>query len=188
MSLEIKKGKSINFRKPLLNEKIINVPWIKQEQSNWCWAACTEMILRYYGKSGIQQCELANELFNQSECCLNPASRKCNKPCDIEAVSNLYSRKCIHSEFVDKNVPFSKLQSELDADRPIEVFLSWKNKKTGHLVIIRGWRIDDKEEFVHVNDPKDSESGASRIMTYSELLNNYDGEGAWICTWTGIRR
>ncbi len=184
MPLGIKKGKSIDFRKPLPNAKIINVPQIKQEQSNWCWAACTEMILCYYGESGIQQCELANELFGKSECCSNPASPDCNQPCNIEDVSNLYSSKCIHSEFVGKNVAFSKLQSELDADRPIEVFFSWKNKETGHLVIIRGWRIVDTEEFVHVNDPKDK---ASRIVAYSELLNAY-GEGAWTCTWTEIWR
>ena len=63
MPLRVKEGKSINFREPSPNEKIINVPQIIQEQSNWCWAACVEMVIRYYNEPATQQCEFANELF-----------------------------------------------------------------------------------------------------------------------------
>ena len=69
MPLGVKKGKSISFTEPIPTGKIINVPQIAQEQSNWCWAACVEMVLRYYGELAVQQCELANELFCRSEYC-----------------------------------------------------------------------------------------------------------------------
>ena len=186
MPLGVKKGKSINFGEPLRNTKIINVPQIAQEQPNWCWAACIEMVLRYYNDPIVQQCELANELFGQSKCCSEPSSPECNKPCEIEDISKLYSRSGVHSQFVDENVPFSTLQSEIDADRPVEVVFYQRQKKQGHLVIVRGWHIAETEEFVHVNDPKDS-NGASRIVAYSELLDAY-GEGKWMYTWLEIRR
>lgn len=186
MPLKVKKGNPINFREPVPNEKIINVPHIKQEQSNWCWAACAEMIFRYYGVSPTRQCDFANELFDRTECCLDPSGLNCNQPCEIENLSNLYSRKGINSKFLSETVPFSKLQSEINADRPVEVVFYQKRKKRGHLIILHGWRITGTEKFVHVNDPKDSD-GASRIVTYSELLHAYK-EGKWTDTWIEIRR
>ena len=188
MPLKVKKGKSINFREPLRNEKIINVPQIKQEQSNWCWAACAEMVLRYHGGSAIRQCEFANELFDRTECCLEPSSPACNRPCEMLDISNLYSSKRIHSKLVEKAVPFSKLQSEINANRLVEVVYFWRDwGKPGHSVIVRGWRIDGQEEFVHVNDPADGPATMSGIVAYSELLIPY-GEGDWTYTWIEIRR
>ena len=103
-------------------------------------------------------------------------------------VSNLYSSKHIHSKLVEKAVPFSKLQSEIDADRPVEVVYFWRDwGKPGHSVIVRGWRIDDEEEFVHINDPADSPTTMSEIVAYSELLAPY-GEADWTYTWIEIRR
>lgn len=188
MPLKVKRGKSINFQKPLPNEKIINVPQIKQEQSNWCWAACAEMVLRYYDGSAVRQCEFANELFDRTECCLEPSSPACNRPCEMLDISNLYLSKHIHSKLLEKAVPFFKLQSEIDADRPVEVVYFWRDwGKPGHSVIVHGWRIDGQEEFVHVNDPADGPATMSGIVAYSELLIPY-GAGDWTYTWIEIRR
>lgn len=188
MPLRVKEGKSINFREPSPNEKIINVPQIIQEQSNWCWAACAEMVIRYYNEPGTQQCEFANELFNRTECCSVPSSPNRNRPCETRDISNLYSRKHIHSKFVEDAVPFSQLQSEIDADRPVEVVYFWRDwEKPGHSVIVRGWRIEDKEEFVHVNDPADSPTTMSGLVAYSELLTPYRA-GDWSYTWIEIQR
>lgn len=186
MPIGIKTGKPINFSEPIPTAKIIDVPQIAQEQTNWCWAACIEMVLRYYGMSAARQCELANELFSRSDCCSEPSNPECNKPCEIEEISTLYSRRNIQSQFVDKNVSFSTLQSEIDADRPVEAAFYQRRKEKGHLVIIRGWYITEAENFVHVNDPKDSD-GASRIVAYSELLDAYE-EGKWMHTWLEIQR
>ena len=186
MPIGIKTGKPINFSESISTSKIIDVPQIAQEQTNWCWAACTEMVLRYSGELAVQQCELANELFGRFDCCSEPSNPECNKPCEIEDISTLYSRKNIQSQFVDKNVPFSTLQSEIDADRPVEIVFYQRKEQRGHLVIVRGWHTIEAEEFVHVNDPKDSTS-ASRIVAYSELLDAY-GEGKWFYTWVRIRK
>lgn len=172
MPIGVKTGKPINFSEPIPTAKIIDVPQIAQEQTNWCWAACIEMVLRYYGTSAARQCELANELFSRSDCCSEPSNPECNKPCEIEEISTLYSRKNIQSQFVDKYVSFSTLQSEIDADRPVEIVFYQRKEQRGHLVIVRGWHTIEAEEFVHVNDPKDS-TGASRIAAYSELLDAY---------------
>ena len=145
------------------------------------------MVLRYYGGPTTRQCDFANELFGRTECCLKPSSLNCNRPCEMPDVSNLYSSNHIHNRLVDKPVPFSKLQSEIDAGRPVEVVYFWRDwGKPGHSVIVRGWYTDGKEEFVHVNDPADSPTTMSGIVAYSELLAPY-GEGDWTYTWVEIR-
>ena len=99
-----------------------------------------------------------------------------------------YCRKDHTLIFPKPAVPFSKLQSEIDADRPIEVVYFWRDwEKPGHSIIVRGWRIDGEAEFVHVNDPADSSTPMSGIIAYSELLAPY-GEGDWTYTWIEIRR
>ena len=186
MPIGVKTGKPIDFSAPIPTVKIIDVPQIAQEQTNWCWAACIEMVLCYYGTSAVLQCELANELFSRSDCCSEPSNPECNKPCEIEDISNLYARRNIQSQFVDENVPFATLQSEIDAARPVEIVFYQRREQRGHLVIVRGWHTIEAEEFVHVNDPKDS-TGASGIVAYSELLDAY-GEGKWFYTWLDIQR
>lgn len=191
MPLRVQRGTSISFEEPLPDEEIINVPQIKQEQRNWCWAACAEMILYYYrGTAGTptQQCKFADKLFCETECCSEPYSSACNRPCEIRDVSALYSSQGIHSKLVNNPVPFSTLQSEIGDGRPVEVaYFRRDSEEPGHLVIVRGWRIDGNEEFVHVNDPADSPPSMSGIVAYSELLAPY-GTCEWTCTWIEIRR
>ena len=144
------------------------------------------MVLRYYGGTATRQCDFVNELFDRTECCLEPSSPNCNRSCGMQDISNLYSSKHIHNKLVDKAVPFSKLQSEIDANRPVAVVYFWRDwEEPGHSVIVHGWRTDGKEEFVYVNDPSDS-LGEYRIVAYSELLAAY-GKGKWTYTWIEIR-
>jgi hypothetical protein len=42
----------------------------EQLQNQWCWAACSESVLNFYGLL-TQQCEMANYAFGQSNCCNN---------------------------------------------------------------------------------------------------------------------
>ena len=70
--------------------KELNVPLIAQEQNKWCWAACTEMVSRYYGNDKVYQCEMANLLFGKKICCKNPNSILCNKGCIFSRISKVF--------------------------------------------------------------------------------------------------
>jgi len=58
--------------------QLLNVPYFRQEQTNWCWAACCEMVFHYYGDAGIRQCDMATAQFG-GDCCTAPASSGCNQ-------------------------------------------------------------------------------------------------------------
>ena len=42
---------------------ILSVPQKYQEKSNWCWAACSQAILKYYGTNKTQT-QIANYAVN----------------------------------------------------------------------------------------------------------------------------
>ncbi len=161
----------------------LGVCQIEQEQNLWCWAACAEMVLRYYDICHVRQCDFANWLFKQTHCCTEPSSAECNRGCFVHDVSSLYLQWNIRSTFIGGMVPFSVLQAEIDAGRPVEIGFLWKEQGIAHVVLISGWHTDGTEEFVHVNDP----NNGFQFLTYAELQTAY-GKGTWSFTWTGIRR
>lgn len=182
MPLRVPKGRPINFVPPPLGAKSLNVPQIAQEQTQWCWAACADMVLHYYGNTGIRQCELANWLFGLPGCCSNPSSSLCNRPCQVADVSRVFMNYGVRSSGGNGTVSFSTLQFELNGDRPVEVAYSW-NGGGGHVAIVRGWDQNSTGPFLRVNDPAYGSGG----VYYSDLLTAY-GLGTWFYTWIGIRR
>jgi hypothetical protein len=158
------------------------VPMIIQEQSNWCWAACADMVVHYYGFPVVRQCDFANWLFGQSGCCFAPGSSLCNRPCSEADVSLIYFNWGIQSSLVASSVPYSVLDSETVSSRPVEVGLAW-NGGGGHLVLVIQTAIVNYQQVVLVNDP---DYGTGGIL-YSDLLTA-NGMGAWVSSWVGIRR
>lgn len=165
------------------NVQTIGVCYIPQEQERWCWAACAEMVCHYYDIRDVRQCDFANWIFKQTHCCQEPSSAECNRECFVHDVSRLYLQWHIRSTFIGEAVPFSVLQAEIDAGRPVEIGFLWEGRRAGHVVLISGWHTEGTEEFVHVNDPNDG----VQFLTYDELQTAY-GRGEWAFTWTGIRR
>jgi len=161
----------------------VNVPQITQEQSEWCWAACAQMVLRYYGNSSVRQCDLAAKLFGQG-CCEDPGSTLCNQPAQVQDIAGIYSDwgRPSKPKYVSSSVPFSTLQAELNAQRPVEVGFIW-NKGTGHQAIVCGWGVDSTGPLLLVNDP-DPRWGTGAIY-YTNLVLAY-GAGSWQHTWISI--
>ena len=64
--------------------KVLAVPEVNQEESHWCWAATSKIVLDYYGKN-ISQCTIAEYArknatwhdFGSTNCCTD-ASEGCN--------------------------------------------------------------------------------------------------------------
>src|SRR5262245_35787098 len=52
-----------------------------QQQTNWCWAAVSNSVSRYYDPSSTwSQCTIANAELGHSSCCTNGGSAACNQP------------------------------------------------------------------------------------------------------------
>lgn len=179
MPLRVARGTTVVAPPPPLGAAVLNVPWIKQEQTQWCWAACAQMVLRYSGNLTVRQCDFVNWLFGLSDCCAAGSTSLCNRPCQVADVCRVYSAFGLRCSYSNGTVSFGGLQFEIDQGRPVEAGLAWTGGG-GHVVIVRGWYDDGK---IHVNDPWYGHGA----IPYSDLVNAY-GQGTWFGTFTDLRR
>ncbi|WP_172652936.1 papain-like cysteine protease family protein [Rhodococcus opacus] len=160
----------------------LSVPLIYQEQTNWCWAACTEMILRYHNETRYRQCDFASWLFGQSGCCSYPSSSICNQGAYPNQITAVFQAWLIQSQYANYAVSYNSLDAELINGRPIEVAYHWSSGG-GHVALVIETNYANGSYLVTVNDP-----WYGRIVTpYNSLLQAY-GYGTWSLTWFGIRR
>jgi len=157
------------------------VPQIYQEQTEWCWAACAQMVLRYYGNNTVRQCDLPSRHFGQP-CCEDPGSVLCNEPAQVPDIAGIYKDwgRPSAAKYVSGSVPFQTLQGEINAKRPVEVGFIWDDGN-GHQAIVCGWDIDDTGPLVLVNDPR----WGSGAVYYANLVLAY-GWGSWRHTWISM--
>lgn len=181
MPLRLPQGRLIPVPPPTFGAKALNVPCIAQEQSNWCWAACHQMVFRYYGNITIRQCDLAGYLFGvpNDGCCSAPSSPLCNKGANANQIVQVYNAFGLQCTASAGAIPFGAVQTEINRSNPIECGIKW-NGPGGHVLLLIDWSDPQK---VYVNDPW---QGPGQVA-YNDIVNGY-GLGSWIASFTGIRR
>ena len=156
----------------------LNVTYVKQEQDNWCWAACCQMVfglLNFTVNGGaLRQCDMASSQFNAS-CCNSPSSSVCDQGCWPENAYNFYG-----INFIKTNSALSPagVKAEIDAGRPAEVYFAWTNGGA-HVALVVGYYENGDLE---VYDPY---YGPSR-HAYSDLLSAYS-MGSWTISYSSLR-
>jgi Papain-like cysteine protease AvrRpt2 len=155
------------------------VPQISQKETKWCWAACAQMVLQFYGKA-VEQCSLAAQLFGYLGCCSEASSPLCNNPAQVPDIADVYTGNGYTATLINDSIPFEALQTEINANHPVEVGFDWNNNN-GHQVLVCGWSIDSTGPLLLVNDP----AYGSGAVYYVNLLVAY-GWGSWRWTWTGL--
>jgi hypothetical protein len=153
----------------------LNVPYYAQQQTNWCWATCVQMVIKYFNPgSTATQCQIANAGVNRTDCCTNPAP--CNFPMPEAAIQPFWVHMGMtHTQVAGANVSFAGLQGAINANQPVEVGFSWTTGG-GHVVLVVGW--NDQNSLVAVSDPWHGQAW----MTYAQMAAAY-GAGQWVQTW-----
>jgi Papain-like cysteine protease AvrRpt2 len=163
---------------PPQDGRLIPVPRLKQCQTEWCWAACAQMVLRYYGDANIKQCDIAHKAFPQIGCCNAPAT--CNQRLSRDEVTQLWQNCGMQRLPYKQAVGFDVLQTEINDSRPVEVGIT-RPSRGGHLAVVRGWSLTASGQMVNVADPL-FEIGN---IPFSWLQKGY-GYGQWSDTWAGL--
>lgn len=169
MALKVIAGVTITIvPTPPSPSKVLPIPFAHQEQTNWCWAACCQMVLAYRGIP-VQQCDMASFQFG-ANCCAAPASSTCNQGAWPEPVYRHWGSVCLRS-----NGPFtsSQVQTCIDGDSPVQPYFAWTNGGV-HLAVIIGY---DSQGDLLVHDPWFGRSRGS----YRNVLSAY-GLGHWALT------
>lgn len=175
----------------MAQQKTIDVPLIKQIRSQWCWAACTEMIDSFYFKTRPSwQCEYAlyylDELYEIADHGLTcPIS---SGPCDENffekgnvyfsfsaeyfghRYEKLLSKIGLYSSF-ETDPTMSEIITEIESNRPLVAFIktSPESYSANHLVVIKGYRIAQPDTFLIINDPWFHDTEACSISSIAEL-------------------
>jgi hypothetical protein len=161
----------------------------QQEETNWCWAAGAQMVLRFKGQAAVTQCEIVNRALGRTDCCVNGSGVDCNQPMTVDAgggpemdITKIYLSYGIGAAYDDAQVPFTTLETEISVARPVQVFYAWTGTG-GHVAIVYGWEIaPDGSEFAMVHDPWYASYSRAR---FSALQDAY-GFGTWAGTFTRI--
>ena len=146
---------------------ILDVDQIQQEMTNWCWAATSQSVLRYYGHD-FTQTQIAaygtdgandwNWLYGSTE---NPTRR------GIDMI--LHNFGGLESLSYERSFDIVESESDINSGKPLFVRWGW-NTGGGHFVVLKG--IEDNTAYL-----MDPWYGAT-INSYSWVLS---GSGH---TWT----
>lgn len=155
----------------------------RQPQSQWCWAACSVSVRRYYRPaSTLTQCQLVNSRRGRNDCCTNGSSSACNRPDDtrgvLDSLGHLNTR-------TNSSVSYQDLRHQSNAGRPTFLRIRWSGGGS-HAVLATG--VEDGN-FVIVCDPgrssaADPNLGTTSVVAYNTLRTAYNGSGSWTATGT----
>lgn len=145
-----------------------------QLQTNWCWAAVSRSVVRFYDStSAWTQCAIVNAEFEHDTCCGDGGSdTACNQPWYLDAA---LQRVGWFRTMTSTAASFESLEQEIAGGRPLCVRIGWSGGG-GHFVAVAGWRVGTSgERYVDVEDPW---HGRSQIL-FEDFCERYQGIGSW---------
>lgn len=153
-----------------------------QKQDQWCWAAVTLGICRFYSdQTWQQQCDVVNDIFapirGSTDCCQNGSTLPCNMSWSLSVVLNTANHL---SPPIRGVVAFADLAKEIEVgQRPVAVRLTFSDLNTAHFIVLTGCaQTPDGRQWVRVADPSLA-TGNVTTIEYGMLLNNYRPGATW---------
>ncbi|MEU1506850.1 papain-like cysteine protease family protein [Kitasatospora sp. NPDC005748] len=125
--------------------KKLNITMQQQQQTNWCWAASGNTIATWFGYDYSQN-QFCNAAFGRSSNSSCP-----NSQATLGDVQNGLSRIGINpGSYVTGYLRYSTVQTEVNANRPIETRIQWSSGG-GHMHVVYGY--DTGSNWVYWGDP-----------------------------------
>ena len=162
--------------------KYLDIKLKGQLKSNWCWAACTQMIDSFYNQRIRSQCDIVDSYFEPLEgksIIIECDTLACNEPVDFslphynealsyfdiyQGFSRVLSNLGYYSslEYYPNNKAWETITKEIDNCRPMILFIAQgtsnnitvpnENKPT-HALVIYGYRIQGDMKYLMIRDP-----------------------------------
>jgi hypothetical protein len=155
----------------LYQSSVLNFNMEAQTQSNWCWAATSKSISRFYATflNPWTQCKIASEELGKT-CCTSPVPGPCNVPWYLDrALSRTQN-------FVELKgtMTWESVKAEIDKGLIVGTRIGWSGGG-GHFMAIYGVSKVWNTKYFHIDDPIYGKS----VLTVSQFSNNYQGSGSW---------
>jgi len=146
-----------------------------QTQTQWCWAAVSVSVARFYVPSDeVSQCDVANMELGTDACCASPSA--CNVDNTLETALDRVGH---FRDIAFEPLPFSDVQAEIKAGRPLGCRVGWFGGG-GHFVVIHGASVEaaggSVRRWVAIADPL---FGPSDYLLVDFTGGYRQGEGEW---------
>jgi len=126
----------------------LDMQTIYQEQGNWCWAACGEMVMEFKGAGNMTQCDQVNDLLNARNCCQDPLPLEC----DSGGIPQ-FLRYGFSVDSILRALTWEETKVQIDCKQS-PVCAIWNYTHGGsHMVVLSGYTKIDGEDYVIVRNP-----------------------------------
>ncbi len=147
-----------------------------QQQSNWCWAATSTSVARFYQPNGPwTQCLVANAQTGRTDCCGAGAAGACNIYGFLDQALTTVGHL---DHWTGGTATTAQIETEVTFARPLGIRVAWSGGGA-HFICIKGQYGSGGVDFVSVDDPIYGRSD----VAYATLLTAYQGTGSWTHTY-----
>ena len=151
-----------------------NVEVVMQTQSNWCWAANSECVLRYYGVIK-KQCEIVNFKQAKTTCCTGPSS--CNQTSEMPPIQKIITDfGGIASKVYTGALSVSQITTILGDKRPFIIGCMW-SAGGGHVLV--GCAYNSSTSKLTVMDPWQNNGMTTSTYTGGTAITMSGSAGTW---------
>lgn len=144
---------------------ISGITRVKQAKSNWCWAACSEMVGKHYNSaSGQNQYSIVYHFNNNYDNVTATGAQT--------AAAASYASGGTHTfTYMSSTLQFSRIVARMQSNQPVIAGLTnWAGY--GHLVVIYGTQfVDNASGLKHYVDIIDPLTGGSRHLEFSSFCS-----------------
>lgn len=169
--------------RPILNlNLLLNTTSLKfniqlQTQSNWCWAATSVSVNRFYKPAtDWTQCKVASAEQNINSCCNTPLPGGCNVYWYLD--KSLVRVSCYNRMEGAAATTWEMIKAEIQAGRPVGVRTAWSGGGA-HFLVIYGVQSLGLTKYFMVDDPIYGKS----VYTVANFKTAYRGSGSWTHTY-----
>jgi len=155
------------------------LPIQKQQQFNWCWAAVSSSIARFYQDPDWQeQCAVATAVLNVvlggANCCPAGAAPAANVPWDLrKALSHIG-----HLADIRPRLAFNALHAQVQQQRPVACRIIRPGLVAHFVVVVGCAETAQGQQWVTVADPSPAVGDTTHLL-YSDFCTSYDADGRW---------
>lgn len=159
-------------------DRILNVTKKTQEKSEWCWAACAQMISIYKRGSSPSQTDIVKKIKGSN---VNASGTVSEIRSAIQTALNWNSNS--YSVSSQNVIGYSSITSYINNNKPIVLGILWRGGG-GHVYVVSGYDNYPYSE-VYLTDPASGGYGGN--YTYTALKNGTYMQwsyGTYANTWT----
>jgi|GEM_PF-5604275 len=170
------------------NQQELDVSRKEQLTSNWCWAACAQMLIKFIRDNGLSQEQIVAVMYDVPLSQVSIDNPDCNKPASIHEIETVFDEFAVRYEFRDATLTFQELKDELDI-APLELGILWPDGSM-HAVVAYGYNTNGASiQEVLIRDPSPSTAPTVTVSFEDLITGAYGGraKGKWVDTFWKFR-